>query len=469
MQDHHENLDERCGCSRRDLLKAGTGAALTGLGLTQLSQLNRVQAAAGMAAPPNDFRALVCVFLRGGNDSANTIVPLSSDTYATYAQSRQNLAVPQNELLPITPVTSLGTDYGLHPAIPELRDLFQNRRLSVVSNVGSMLEPVTKAGWDNQVTPVPPHLFSHSDQQFQWEAGRGNPDNNIGWGGLVADRLLDLNAGSTLPLNLSLSGSNTLQLGESTLPYSLGPDGSISLDGFWGQQGILRKVAFDTLLSKPNAHRFADVYSAVQIKAQYLDKLLSEALDAAPTLTVPFNPDEPLDRQLQLVSRICSVQASLGVQRLVFLCELDGFDHHQGQLEEHPLLLGELSRALSHFDSAMHELGLEDRVTLFTCSDFGRTLTSNGKGSDHGWGGHQLVLGGGVRGGEIFGQMPNLEIDGPDDAGWGRTIPTASIEQYAATLSRWFGLTETQLGEVFPNLGNFASSDMGFMQAPPTS
>lgn len=459
------NADD-CDCNRRDLLKSGAGLALTGLGLSQLSQLNQVQAAASAASPPNDFRALVCVFLRGGNDSANTIVPLSSGEYGTYAASRQNLAVPQNELLPISPVTSVGTDYGLHPAIPELRDLFDNRRLSVVGNVGSLLEPVSKSQWINQNSPLPPHLFSHSDQQFQWEAGRGNPNNNIGWGGLVADRLKDLNAGSTLPLNLSLSGANTLQLGESSLPYSLGPEGSISLDGFWGQQGVLRKVAFDTLLNKPNAHRFADVYSAVQSKAAYLDKLLSGALAEAPSLNVPFNPNESLDKQLELVSRICSVQAPLGVQRLVFLCELDGWDHHQGQLEEHPMLLGQLSRALGHFDSAMQELGLQDRVTLFTCSDFGRTLTSNGKGSDHGWGGHQLVLGGGVRGGEIFGQMPNLEIDGPEDAGWGRTIPSASVDQFAATLARWFGLNETQLLEVFPNLSNFSSSDMGFMQAP---
>ncbi|MBI5435262.1 MAG: DUF1501 domain-containing protein [Planctomycetes bacterium] len=444
--------------SRRDILRWGGSSASLGM----LAQLTAMQRAA-RADPNVGYKALVCVYLYGGNDSFNLIVPTSSGEYATYAASRQNLAVAQNLLLPITPATSTGVTWGLHPSVPELVTLFGAQKLAIVGNVGSLVAPITKAEYESGAVERPPQLFSHSDQGDQWMFGAALAEvQKIGWCGRVGENLAAWNPGSVMAMNISLDGSNTMQMGPTQAPYNLGVSGPTQLSGFWGTQGTLRRQAFDALRTKQQANKLEQGFADVLNDSVAIEAMISAALDAGPTLATTF-PTSWLGQQLAMVARMISVQSAIGQMRQIYFVGKGGFDTHGNQNTDQPVLYADVAQCLGAFQAAMAELGAEPNVTTFTASEFGRTLSSNAQGTDHGWGSHHLVLGGAVAGGDLYGTLPDLTLDGPDDLGGGRLIPTTSVEQYAATLAQWFGVAPGDLPTIFPNIGNFTSPTLGFV------
>lgn len=418
------------------------------------------------AADLSGYRALVCVFLFGGNDSFNLVVPRSQAEYDVYAQSRQNLAVAQNTLLPITPLTPDGADYGLHPSTPELKTLFDAQKMSIVANMGPLVEPVTKDEVLNGTVSIPPQLFSHNDQQDQWHSLAGLTGLKTGWAGRTADMLGSLLPNQALPLNVTTSGNTLFQVGDIGTPYSIGADGAEVYDAL--EPGGYpfadeRRAMFERLLDVNYSDLYTRAVSQVHRGALDLASLVQNTLANHPPPPNTMFPASPLGQQLQLVSQLISARNDLSMSRQIFLVSTGGFDTHDDQVQLQPGLLANLSQCLNAFYDATVELGVSTEVTSFTASDFGRTLTSNGDGTDHGWGGHQLVVGGAALGGDIYGQMPLLQLGGPDDLDAGRMVPQIAVDQYAATLLRWFGLTPAEIASVAPNLANFPVSDLGFI------
>lgn len=453
---------------RRQFLKVSalglTGAALSGPGGINIS---RAFAFGPLASQHtfSDYKALVCVFLFGGNDSFNNVVPSSNAEYNVYAQSRQNLAIPQSVLLPVNPVTPDGASYGFHPAMTEMRDLFESGHLAVIANVGPLIEPVTKESYEAQSVGLPPQLFSHNDQQQQWQAAdQLDQLEKTGWAGRMADLLASANANRDLSMNITTFGHNLWQVGDVVIPYSVGTQGAVTLSGLFGgsNRQMRRRQAFEFLLNKTHEHVFEEEYARIQSRGMGLADSINTALANLPALSTVFPPGN-LASQLQMVARLIGIRNDLGVSRQVFFVGTGGYDTHDDQEQRQPVLLQTLSQALSAFYSALSELSVGSSVTTFTMSDFGRTLTSNGDGTDHAWGSHQFVMGDAVTGRDIYGTMPSLAIGGPDDTRGGRIIPTIAVDQYGATLGRWFGVSESELDQVFPNLANFSARDLGFL------
>jgi uncharacterized protein (DUF1501 family) len=465
----HDMHDMDGTVDRRTFLKGcacALGGSLVWGGPTTdlLGRISVAQAALGPGSAFNDYRALVCVFLGGGNDAFNTIVPRGNTEYTEYATARQNLSVPQSSLLPINANTPDGRVYGFNADCQELQFLYNNSNLAVLANVGVLTQPTTRAEFQARSVPLPPQLFSHSDQTNHWHTSR--PDagtDRTGWAGRMADLLAGVNGSSTVSPNISLSGVNVLQTGQQALPYAIGTGGITQHSGLNtdNTRNERRLLAFRQLLDQTQQHVLAREFANVQRRAMDNAEVISAALDAV-TLNTTF-PTSSVGRRLEAIARFIAIRTTLGVTRQVFYVSMGGFDTHGEQATRHPALLSDLSASLSAFYSAMVELQIQDNVTSFTASDFGRTLTSNGDGTDHGWGGHHMILGGCVNGGEIYGTMPAFEIDGPDDSRGGRLIPTTSVDEYAATLCRWFGLSDSQLATVFPNLSRFATPNLGFM------
>ncbi len=444
--------------SRRAFLgAAGAGAVLASsprVGLTR------------MVAPPgafSDYRALVCVFLFGGNDSFNMLVPRSDAEYKVYAQSRQNLAVAKADLLPITPLTQDGSQYGLHPTMGAMQTLFESARAAFIANVGPLIEPTTKEQYLNGSVALPPRLFSHNDQQDQWNSLRGQAAAKTGWAGRVGDLLRLHISDQQLATNVSLSGNTLFQAADETVAYTMGRNGPQLFQGLGpGGRGPQRRLAFERVLGADYDSMYVRAFRDVQQRAVETADRVATALDSAQPLSTVM-PTSPLGQQLNTVAKLISVRDQLQLQRQVFFVSTGEFDTHDDQLQRQPPLLGDISESISAFYSATVELGLSSSVTTFTQSEFGRTLTSNGDGTDHGWGGVQLVAGDAVRGREMYGAYPVLEIDGPHDVRRGRLIPGVSADQYAATLAKWIGVPEADLTHVAPHLDNFAQRDLGFL------
>lgn len=450
--------------SRRDFFRRsligsmGAGAAATVGGLNMLSD----------AAPQcdlTDYKALVCIYLGGGNDANNLIVPHGAAEHAQYATDRQNLAIARDQLLPINPATSDGRDWALHPAAAPLQSLFQDGKLAFLANVGTLLYPTTRADWLAESVAVPPQLFSHNDQSVQWQTSWSDQEGQLsGWGGRLADIVNCSNNNSgNISMSVSVNGANTFQIGENVFSYQISTSGAPQLGGFWGGQATdERRAAMRAMFDVQHDNLFQRQFADLSARAIDLNGELQAKLDATPA---PVFPDGLtfFQEQLRMVAHLIKIRAQLGVNRQVFFVERGGFDTHEEQIVSHADLIGEVSNAMSFFQAAMAELNLENQVTTFTASDFGRTYTSNGKGSDHGWGSHAMIMGGAVQGGDIYGNMPVLAIGGPDDTESGRWIPTTAVDQYSATLAQWFGVTSSNLPLVVPNIGRFASSDLGFM------
>jgi uncharacterized protein (DUF1501 family) len=448
--------------SRRDCLRMGLGATLTSAaGLYTWTGMRRAAAATTAA----DYKALVCVLLNGGNNGFNWIVPTSTAAYATYAQSRTTLALAQNTLLPLNGTASDGNTYGLHPSCPELQALFNQGDVAVVCNVGTLVQPTTAAQAIAGGVPLPPQLFSHADQLTEWMTAYPQSLERYGWAGRLADLFGSQGTAPNLAFNISIGGANYWQDGKTTIPYTLGINGAPTLEAATSSffRGGLRAQATQALISQAAAdpNPFVSQYAGIETNAAAKVVLVNAALSAAGDLATVFPAASPNDwslaQQLHEVARVIKAYSQIGDSRQIFFVELGGFDTHNGELATQQQLLGYVSSYLSVFNTAMKEINMQNNVTTFTMSDFGRTLSSNGNGSDHGWGNHQIVMGGAVKGGTYYGTMPSLVLGGADDFGSGRLVPTTSCDQFAATLARWFGVSTTQLPALFPNVANFAS------------
>ncbi|WP_223789415.1 DUF1501 domain-containing protein [Marinicella meishanensis] len=414
------------------------------------------------------YKALVCVFMDGGNDSANMVVPRGAAEHAAYAQVRGDLALNAGDVLPISPANNGGRQWGLHPELTGIQSLFNQGRAALVSNIGSLAYPITQEEYNNGSVPIPPNLFSHSDQQVQWQTSVADQASLSGWAGRIADLYHNsVNNNNSLSMNISIAGNNTLQVGELINQYHLTNQGSVSLnDTFWGD-GDNRLAALQTLLQEPQSNLFQQGYADIFNRSIELDSVISAALAGASPITTAF-PEQvgwnTLSEQLEMVANMINVQSTIGMNRQVFFVRVGGFDNHDNHLADHAIGMQNIDGAISAFYDAMIELNMENNVTLFTASDFSRTWISNGQGSDHGWGGSHFVIGGDVNGGDFYGDMPIIEpgsINAISDHG--RCIPTIAVDEYGATLARWFGVANGQIADVFPNIGRFNSSDLGFM------
>lgn len=421
-----------------------------------------VTSAGGVA--DGDFKALVCLFLFGGNDSNNALVPNDPATYRMYAAARGGLALSQSALLPITAAISDGHTYGLHPSLGELRNLFAGGKAAMVANVGTLVAPVTRATYLNRTVQLPPQLFSHADQQTQWQTSWPDSPQGTGWGGRMADLLSSLNGSAQVSMNISLAGTNTFQVGNVVSPYQVSPYGAPGLNGFTGTTDP-RYLAYNNIVNLPYTNLFERAFAQTTRGAIDNSAIITAALASAPALATPFPANSYLGSQLNMIARLIGIRSALGMRRQIYFVAAGGYDTHGDQLNEHSALLADLSKSMGAFYNATAELGVADKVTTFTASDFGRTLITNGSGSDHGWGSHHFVMGGDVRGGNIYGKFPTLAVNGADDTDDGRWIPTTSVDQYASTLAKWFGVTDSAMPTVFPNLGRFAAAGnyLGFM------
>ena len=451
---------------RRFLGQCCAAVGTTGL-LSALAQLRLIGAAAQPGA--TDFKALVCLFLAGGNDANNLIVPNDPASYAAYAAARGALALPQNSLLGITPNTSDGRTWGLHPALPEVRDLFASGKLALLGNVGTLVVPTSKTQYNARSVPLPPQLFSHSDQQVQWQSSVPDKPFTTGWGGRLADLINAFNENNAISMSISLAGQNSFQVANNIAQYSVSSAGVVSLAGTTGAAGDVRLQAMKALMAPQDAGLFATAFGGATGSAIDNAALLGDTLGLAPSFTTAF-PTSSLGQQLRMIAWLISVAPQLGLKRQVFFAQLGGWDLHDNQVVAgatatgaHATLLADVSASLKAFYDTTVELGQADQVTAFTASDFGRTYNTNGDGSDHGWGSHHFVVGGAVKGQDLYGTMPVLTINGPDDTGQGRWIPTTSVDEYAATIARWFGVSDSDLPLVLPNIGRFAKPNLGFM------
>jgi len=446
--------------NRRHFLQLGAFSALASAGFGAL-----LARAAG-----SDYKAAVCVFLSGGCDSNNLVVPTDSAGYAAYQSARTVLALPKSTLLPISPAS--GGSFGLHPAMPELQTLFSQRRLAILANVGTLMRPTTKAQALSGRWPLPDNLLSHFDQQNQWSTLNPallSPQGNqsvTGWGGRMADALRAMNAGNTFPPVVSVAGNNLfcdpLLVSATAVEVDDSPALPSSGDG---TVDAARNAALAQLGSGSSDLALQGVVTKAFGAARKEVGAVQGAFAAK--LSTAF-PSTDIGQQLYRVAQMIAARGALGLSRQVFYVELDGFDTHANQLATQQDLLGQLSKALSAFYAATVELGVASQVVTFTHSEFSRTLKPAGDvstvGSDHAWGGHSLILGGSVQGGDLYGTFPQLTLNGPDDmSDEGRWVPTTSVDQYAATVATWMGVADSDLATVLPNLSNFNARRLGFL------
>ena len=458
----HQDLSRR-----RFIGRACAAVGATGM-LSALAQL-RVIGALAADATPSDYKALVCLFLYGGNDSNNLLVPIDTAGYSLYSADRTVLALPQSTLLPITPKAySDGRSWGLHPSLVEVQQIFGQGRLAILANTGTLVQPVTLAQYNAGTVALPPQLFSHANQQVQWQSSVPDQQFTTGWGGRLADIVNALNSNPKISMSVSVAGQNSFQVGKNVAQFAVSPSGAVVLSGTSGSAlATTRYAAQQSILNLQEQNLFEAAFVGITSNAVADSQFLNSVLASAPKLATPF-PATSIGTQMQMIARMISVAPQLGLSRQVFFASLGGFDLHSDQLGAHATLFSQLSQSLNAFSAASTELGVQDQVTTFTASDFSRTFNTNGTndgtaGSDHGWGSHHLVMGGAVRGGDIYGQVPLLELGGPQDTGRGRWIPTTSVDEYSATLSTWFGVSATNLATVLPNIGRFAAPNLGFM------
>ena len=459
--------------SRRDFLRTGA-CALSGMALAStLDSLSIVHALTPQAA--TDYRALVCIFFNGGNDGNNTIVDLNQ--YSQYASARgSDLAILQANLLPVSPAG--GGSYGFHPNLTQLRDLFNQQKLAVISNVGPLVEPLTKTTYQNGTGKKPLQLFSHSDQVGLFQTAIANVVSQTGWSGRVADKLSGLNGSATFPQNISIAGINLLLTGVNTRQLAVADSNTtlanvlqLIMTGSASEVNS-RTASFNELRNYDQNFTLIKAASDTRTSAIQTDQALS---NVNPVLATAF-PNTSLGRQLLQVARVIKAStdpaAGINMKRQIFFCQIGGFDTHSTQVTGQGNLLTQASAAMKSFYDATVELGVANNVTTFTLSDFGRTLQPAGSGaqagSDHAWGNHHFIMGGSVMGGRFFGTYPTLALGGPDDTDSGsnprgRWIPTTSVEQYAATLATWYGLAQIDLSAVFPLIGRFATPTLPFM------
>jgi uncharacterized protein (DUF1501 family) len=509
---------------RRHLLRVGGALSILGSAAPFALQLAAAGSAAGQAAP--DYKALVCVFLFGGNDGHSTVLPTDSDSWNRYFAARNTgtdpialmpvgtpitppgqtssvtgrvakASTPEawGGVLPIVPATAqvvpAGTNatsrtFALHPFLAPMKSLFDQKRVAILANVGTLIQPVTKAQYTAKSVPVPANLFSHNDQQSTWQADAIEGAQE-GWGGRMGDMLASMNGSSTLFTAVSIAGNAVFLSGQSVLQYQLstGAQPAVAITGAQGSSlfgsslapSKVKDLITDTTLSSNFASDYSSIVSrsigaTATVNSAFTQPIVTGvAAPSAYTNPITGNAEtNSLALQLQTVARMVAASATLGVKRQVFFVSLGGFDTHDTQNVIQPNLLAKLAHAFNYFDGALANVGGIDRrgqVTTFTASDFSRSFTTNGDGTDHAWGSHHFIMGGAVKGGDIYGQYPTIGVDlgsfsNPDATG-NATIPTTSVDQYAATLGTWFGVSSGALDLIFPNLRNFGSRNLGFV------
>jgi uncharacterized protein (DUF1501 family) len=477
---------------RRSFLQRGACAALGLSGLTaQLFNVRMVQAALQQRSF-SDYKALVCLFLYGGNDNGNTVIPYAGgpQNYSFYQNTRANLVIPQADLANtiITPSNAGGRSFAFHPGMTDMKTLFDQGHLAWLTNVGTLVQPTTRQEIMNDTAKLPPQLFAHNSQTEQWQISTADATHNIGWGGRVADALhaAGANPNANVSMNISITGANYFLSGRQITPYTVSAWGPEVLRTWGLSSWSERQVPYDAFLDllnlqhNPNysrRHAMQKAYADIADRAVVNSEVIEALLDKPSAISTQIPPDNNLANQLAMVARLIEyAQTDLQHQRQIFLVAIGGFDNHDGllggggtDLGPHGNNLRAVNDGVMYFWNALGDLNMRDKVTLFTASDFGRTYLSNGNGSDHGWASEQFVLGGPqVNGGQMFGTFPDLTPEGPDDTDRGRYIPQTSVDAYSFELARWLGVPTSEMSTVFPNLSRFLdvnnpSTHLGFM------
>ena len=454
--------------SRRAFLKRSAALGIAGSAMPFVTSLAAIGEAA--AAVTTDYKALVCVFLYGGNDYANTLPPYDQASYTLYQAARSNIALARTALdaTVLNPVTALagGRQYALAPTLAPLLPIFNAGKMAVALNVGSLVQPTTKAQYTAASVPLPPKLFSHNDQQSFWQAS--NPEGaTSGWGGRIGDLFQSGNGSSTLTC-INATGNAVFLTGKTAIQYSVGTGGPIALLGNGSSVfgSTTAASTLRTLMTAGQANIFQNEHARVSKRALDTYAQVNTALAGAPAASFPLFPTpNSLADQLKIVARLISVSSELGARRQVFFVSLGGWDMHDALATGHPTQTALLANAMKAFYDTTKTLGVADKVTTFTASDFGRTLQSNDDGSDHGWGSMHFVMGDAVRGQRFYGTPPAVGNNTPDDVGQGRLLPTMAVDQYASTLANWFGVSAGDMPTVLPNIGNYNASswNVGFV------
>ncbi len=447
---------------------------LSAFGVATPLAINLAAIGEAAAFDASDYKALVCIFLYGGNDYANTVVPFDPANYALYHQIRAGTAgedaagialarasLAATALTPLNgPVLTDNLQYALAPQLTGLKGLFDAGRLAIQLNVGPLIQPTTLAQYQSSnraANPLPPKLFSHNDQQSVWQS-KDSEGSTSGWGGRLGDLALSSNSPNATLTCINASGNAVFVSGRDALQYQISTRGAIRMDAL---RGNLRN-AVNAILARNSSHAFEKECARVARRSIDLEGVVNGALGGV-TLGTTFPSGNPLGNQLRIVARLIGARAALAVKRQVFFVSMGGFDNHNSLMDDHPRLMTRLNDAMTAFHAATLELGVAEKVTAFTASDFGRTLSSNSDGSDHGWGAHHFVMGGAVNGGRFYGTAPHVSVDSDDQVGQGRLLPSTSVDQFAATLARWFGCEISELPGIMPNIGNFPGDSLGFV------
>jgi uncharacterized protein (DUF1501 family) len=478
-----KNQPKHMDSSRREFLWKGACAALTATGIADsIWNLRLINAATAATTQPADYKALVCIFFFGGNDGNNLLIPTDSSRFTQYTTARGVLALAApgatNGILPLNATNvPVGQTYGIHPNCPELAALFNNPvapspvppPLAFLANVGTLLAPAVKSDYLNRTSAIPPQLFSHSDQQIEWQTSIEDQAPRTGWGGRTADLLYSMNTSNNVAMNISLSGTNTYQVGNVVHEYSVSPGGAVSLNIPTTTAGNNELAALKALLALNHTNLYESAFASEMNTSIGAASLINTAIapTAASTFFTTAFPISSLGTQLKMIARLIAAAPALGHNRQIFFASAGGFDLHSNEGVfggAQGKILADVSASMNALYRATVQLGVDSSVTQFTGSDFSRTFQVNGgNGADHGWGNNHMILGGAVKGGQIYGAFPDLTLGGSSDTGTGRWLPTTSVDQYSATLASWFGVSSSLIPTVFPYLGRFPTQNLGFV------
>ena len=441
---------------RRDFIKlsGATSAALlmNPLGLPQTLDAKMIEA--------EDYKALVCIMLSGGNDSFNMLIPTNDASYQKYKKSRSNLALDKESLHALAYKDKSAQTFGLHPAMKRTQKLFNSKKLSFIANIGPLVKPTSKADYFSNDKALPLGLMSHADQLRHWLTSLPNERVNYGIAGRVADLVQQHNENQQISMNISLAGSNYFQTGVKSNEYAITSKGSVGLN-INERRNVLDEVLyknFNSMLDRNYDNHFKQTYMEILRAAQNNHDDFKEATKQT-KITTPFS-EEQLSQDLKMVAKAIENSKRLGMKRQTFYVLYHGWDHHDELLNAHEKMLGVLDQALDEFNSTLEQMNLSNSVTTFTASDFGRSLTSNGNGTDHAWGGNGLIMGGSINGGEIFGEYPSLELNSKLDIGGGVLIPTTSTDELYANLLNWYGMRSRDVHQILPNLKRFRRNSL---------
>ncbi len=451
--------------SRRKFI---TNIGKIGLGATAFSSMLSMKSLANsIISSPNfggDYKVLVCFFKAGGNDSFNMLMPLGTE-YQMYKETRSNLAIDKNEILPINATNVGNRKFGLHPSMPEIQNIFNRGNLAFISNIGTLIQPTTAEQAYEESVPLPLGLFSHVDQAQEWMTGKPHERVIKGWGGRIADNMKNLNSDNTISMNISLSGTNIFQNGDNTIEFSIGvEDEAPGILGYgndsWNYYNEALTSGIDSLLYHQYVDPFKQSYVNVIKDSKAAIEKYNNAINETEDLDTVFSSNY-VSQVFKAIAKIIKANNLLGFKRQIFFVEYGGWDHHDELLDNQSGMLRDVSLGFGEFDEAMTELNMQDKVTTFSMSEFGRTLTSNGNGTDHAWGGNVMVMGGAVNGQKIYGDYPTLNLDNPRMLWDGVLVPTLSTDEYFAELVQWFGAQNSLISGLFPNIANFYDVNSG--------